>query len=278
MSEIFHFSKMKVLVSNDYFGSPLVWEYDEGLVERLDLEDFNNHTLLNEGDPIEGTLPYDLYELILYYLFDIRVKTRNFNQVFELATINKRSCFLIYNKIYNKRNVPYRGMIYRLGKTFQMAESIYDIYLCAPNTTNTALNAVVCYRRGSLRNNFSFNPWDFQSEYMEIKKLDLDFNDSLHQIYTFPGHFHGDSVWIHGSEEDGIYTVAALQHPAIVLILCDYTYSLIPTRQTICENWHRFIRFLRLAFGPRSGFYVMVKHQIDIENPFIETTDLFVQI
>jgi len=34
---------MKVLVSNDYFGSPIVWEYEDGLVERLELEDFNNH-------------------------------------------------------------------------------------------------------------------------------------------------------------------------------------------------------------------------------------------
>ena len=270
---------MKVLVTNDYFGSPLVWEYEEGIIERLELEDFNNHRLLpDDGEPVEGVLPLDLYEIILYYLFDIRVKTRNFDQVYQLCMINKRSCFLIYNKIFDSKTVPTRVMMHRLSKTFHMADSIYEQYLCAPNTTGSALNAVVCYREGSLRHNYNFNPWDFRPFDIEIKKLQLDFSDSLHQIYTFPGHFHGDSVWIHGSEDDGIYTVEALQHPAIVLILCDYTYSLIPTRRTICRHWHRFVRFLRMAFGHRSGFYVMVKHQLDIENPFIETTDIFVRI
>lgn len=270
---------MKVLVSNDYFGTPLVWEYDEGLVERVELEDFNNHILLPDLEPpCDGTLPIDLYELVLYYVFESRVRTRNFDQVFELCQINRRSCFLIYNKIYNNHKISYKAMIHRLSKTFHMAESIYDNYLCAPNVTGTALNAVVCYREGSLRHNYNFNPWDFRANDLEIKKLELDLDDSLQQIYTFPGHFYGDSVWIHGTEEDGIYTVESLQHPAIVLILCDYTYSLIPTRSTICYNWHRFVRFLRKAFGQRAGFYVMVKHQIDIENPFIETTDIFVQI
>lgn len=270
---------MKVLVSNDYFGSPIVWEYEDGLVERLELEDFNNHTLLPDNEePVDGVLPYDLFEIILYYIFEARVRTRNFGLVFELAQINKRSCFLIYNKIYNNHQISTKSMIRRLSKTFHLAESLYDNYLCAPNLNSSALNAVVLYREGSLRHMHSFSPWDFRPDDLEIKKLELDVEDSLFQIYTFPGHFYGDSVWIHGTEEDGIYTVESIQHPAIVLILCDYTYSLIPTRKTICYNWHRFVRFLRMAFGQRSGFYVMVKHQIDIENPFIETTDIFVQI
>jgi|LauGreDrversion4_2_1035121.scaffolds.fasta_scaffold01060_4 hypothetical protein len=270
---------MKALISNDYFGQPLVWEYDQGSVERVDLEDFNNHCLLLDGPQICPTaLPYELYELILFYVFEIRSYTRNFDQVFQLCMVDRRSCFLIYNKIYNNQQVSTRQMIHQLSKTFQMAESIYDLYLCAPNLSQSAMNAVVFYREGSLLENDRFHPWDFRPADLEIKRLELDLENDLHQIYGFPGHFYGDTIWIQGGEEDGIYTVNKLQHPVVVLILCDYTYALIPTRRSISYNWRCFSSYLRLSFGERAGFYVMVKHQIDTDNPFIHTTDLFVQI
>jgi hypothetical protein len=268
---------MKVIVSNNYYGSPLVWEYEEGFVERIPLHDFNTHTLLQDGVPIFGHLPLDLFEIIIKYTMQIRLKTRNFNSAFQLCTVSRRACFIFYNEIYENRSIPTRVMLYRLGQTFHLAESFYEEYLAAPNSSNSGLNALAITRLGSLRYNPAFDPWDF-IPVVDIQKITVEDEETLEGIHLFPGQFHGDTVWIHGEEDDGVYEVKVLHHPVFLLILCDYTYALIPTRQTINTNWLRFVQFLRRAFGPNSGFYIMVKHQLDVENPFIETTEQFIRL
>jgi hypothetical protein len=268
---------MKVLVTNNYFGSPLVWEYDQGSVERLDLVDFNTHTLLPDTTKLDGHLPYELAEPIICYLLNYRLATRNFREAFQLCTINRFFCKSIYKQIYGDSNITIYEMLRRIFKSFQFAETLYDDFLCEPNPGSEGFAAVSAYREGSLRSYPRFEPWDFRSD-IDIQKLDVDLDDTFADLHTFPGQFHGDTVWIRGREDEGLYSVTSLHHPVIVLILCDYTYALIPTRKSINVNWYRFIAFLRRAFGARTGVCIMVKSQRDAGNPFIETTDMFLQI
>lgn len=268
---------MKVIVTNNYYGSPLLWEYEEGSVERIPLIDFNTHTLLQDGSPITGKLPLDLFEIIIKYTMQIRLKTRNFDSAFKLCTISRRACFVFYHEIYGNTSIPTATMLHRLAQTFHMGECFYDEYLAAPNSTNSGLNALAITRLGSLRHHHLFNPWDF-IPVVDIQKLTVDDEDTFEGVYQFPGQFHGDTIWMHGQEDDGVYDVKVLHHPVFLLILCDYDYALIPTRKTINSNWLRFIQFMRRAFGENAGFYIMVKHSMDLENPFIEVTEQFIRL
>jgi hypothetical protein len=271
------FSDMKVLVTNNSYGSPIIWEYDEGEVERMDLIDFNTHIMLIDQGPELGWLPLDLYEIIINQVMADRLATRNFGLAFELLTINRRTLFMFYYQIYGSKTVSTRVMLAQLSRTFELGEAFYEQYLAAPNPTSSGLNAVSLTRLGSLRYNPKFEPWDFMPV-ADIQRVTVSDEDSLEGIHIFPGQFHGDTVWIHGEEDNGIYNVKKLHHPVFLIILCDFTYALIPTRQTINNNWYKFCEFMRQAFGPNTGFYFMVKHQQDVQNPFIETTELFVQI
>jgi hypothetical protein len=268
---------MKVLVTNNHFGTPLVWEYDQGSVERIDLIDFNIHELIQQTPKIYGHLPYDLFETIISYAMDSLLETRNFGYAFLLCTINRRSCFFFYNQIYDRQNVPTRIMLGQLGRTFNVGECFYEQFLSMPNPNNSGLNAVALTRLGSLRFSTVFDPWDFIPG-LDIQKVIVDGDGVFEGIHMFPGQFQGDTIWIHGEEEDGVYDVDRLNHPVLLVILCDYTYSLIPTQRTVNANWHKFVKFLRRAYGPNLGVYIMVKHQIDAQNPFIETTEEFVQL
>ena len=269
---------MKVLVTNNLYGSPIVWDYDQGQVERIPLIDFNTHNMLmDDGQEISGRLPLDLYEVIANYVMTARLCTRNFGLAYQLLTVNRRTLFLFYYQIYGSKRVSTLDMLKRLGKTFQLGETFYEQFLAAPNPTQSGLNAISLTRLGSLRFTQTFDPWDFMPV-CDIQRITLDDEDTLDEIHIFPGQFHGDTVWLHGTEDDGIFQVRTLHHPVFLIILCDYSYSLIPTRRSINQNWYKFTAFMRRAFGPNTGFYVMVKHQIDHQNPFIETTELFIQI
>lgn len=268
---------MNVLVTNNHYGSPILWEYDQGQVERIPLIDFNTHIMLMDQGVEVGWLPLDLYETIINYVMTDRLATRNFGLAFQLLTINKRTLFLFYYQIYKSKTVTTLNMLKQLGKTFELGEMFYEQYLAAPNPTNSGLNAIALTRLGSLRFLPGYEPWDFMPA-AEIQRVTVDEEETLEDIHVFPGQFHGDTVWMHGTESDGIYKAKVIHHPVFLIILCDYTYSLIPTRRSINHNWHKFTQFMRRSFGANTGFYIMVKHGIDDQNPFIETTELFIQI
>jgi len=268
---------MNILVTNNSYGTPLLWEYDQGKVKRMPLIDFNTHIMIQDPGILFGRLPLDLYEIIIKYVMADRLATRNFGLAFELLTINRRTVFLFYYEIYKNKTVTTLEMLKRLGKTFQLGETIYEDYVCAPNPTQSGLNAISLTRNPSQRFHPIYQPWDFQPS-AEVQRVTVDDEDTLTNIHIFPGQFHGDTIWVHGTEEEGIYQASVIHNPVFLIILCDYTYSLIPTRQTINRNWLLFTNFMRRAFGANAGFYIMVKHGIDQENPFIETTELFIQI
>jgi hypothetical protein len=269
---------MNVLVTNNYAGSPVLWEYNQGKVERIDLIDFNIHEMLFDNHPTQvANFPVEIYEVILDYVMQSILESRNLTAAFKLCCIDKRTLKHFYDQIYNHRYTQVYYMIQRLSRTFNLADRIYEDYLCDPNPGNGGFMAVVAYRQGSLRYNMQYNPWDFMSQ-IEVQKLEVDIEQDLLSVHAFPGHFYGDTVWIHGEDNEGIYDTKTIHHPVIVMILCDYSYSLIPSKQTVSHNWLGFTKFLRRTFGDRMGFYMMVKSRIDEENPFIETTDQFVQL
>jgi len=263
---------MRVIVSNSQEG-PVVWEYTDGKVERLDLIDFNTHVLLGDNTlPFTMRFPPEIYDKILCYTMEYRLETRNFYQAFDTCIIDRRSVEMFYKQIYNDKKQVIR-MITRLSRTFQFADALYEDYILKPNPNLNGMCAVVCIRKCSLRLRPEFEPWDFCPE-LEVQKLEVE-DGEMNEVKVFPGDFHGAAVWIHGEENDGIYNVRQLHHPAIALILCDYTFALIPSKKTISINWRYFTKLLYRAFGPNTGIYMMIKGALDHDNPFIELTDVF---
>ena len=267
---------MKMLVSNNFYGSPILWEYDEGLVERIDLIDFNTHQMVMDSS-FEMKLPRDLMLPILEHTMNLYLESRNFGQALQLCFVCRQVAKHFYKQIYQATHQDCLVMLFRLGKTYRFAEELYEGYLATPNINNSAFNACTFYRQPTSRFRTNYNPWEFRSE-LDIQTLNIDPDNSFRNVFSFPGQFNGDTIFINGTEDDGIYDVSSYHHPVIVLILADYAYSLIPARGNVNDNWHCFARFVRRAFGENCGIYMMVKHQIDLDNPFIETTDIFAQI
>jgi len=267
---------MKMLVSNNYYGCPLLWEYDHGVVERIDLIDFNTHEMIMTSD-LDLSIPLDLMIPILDHTMNLYLETRNFGQALQLCFVNRYVLKHFYKQIYKHTHQNYATMVQRIGLTFRLGEEIYENYLATPNVNQSPYNACTFYRNPSNRFRVHYQPWEFKPD-LDIQTLNIDPDNSFLNVFAFHGQFNGDTVFLNGTEDDGIYDVTHYYHPVIILILADYTYSLIPAKDTINENWKNFATFLRKAFGQRCGIYMMIKHQIDIENPFIETTDVFARI
>lgn len=268
---------MNLLVTNNCYGSPILWKYDHGLVDRIHVIDFNTHQLCMDNDLQLGQLPLDLYEIIIKYVMESLLSTRNFDQAYQILTINRRTLFMFYYEIYGHKDVSTLDMLYQISRTFQLADAFYEEYLAMPNASGSGLNAITLTRMCSKKYQKRYDPWDFLPN-PEIQRVIVAEEETLESTHMFPGQFHGETVWVRGTEDDGIYTVENVQHPVFIIILSDFTYALIPTRRSINLNWAKFCRFLRRGFGESTGFYFMVKHNFDAESPFIETTELFLEL
>jgi hypothetical protein len=75
---------MNILITNNYFGTPIAWEYDEGQVERIYLIDFNIHNMImDDSDITDLSLPFDLFDQIIKYVMETRLSSRNFGIAFQ---------------------------------------------------------------------------------------------------------------------------------------------------------------------------------------------------
>lgn len=268
---------MQILVTNNYEGGPLLWEYDNGKVERLDLVDFSTHSMILDTTPqISMPLPPEIYETIISYVMEIRLTLRNLQLAFELCTIDKRTLGLFYRQIYQQSSDVSGVMLHRLGRTFELVNSIYEDYILRQNIGMIPMCGLRCYRKPSLRHAPLYEPWDFSAD-VEPMRLEIDEGFML-ETKAFPHFLHGGTVWLHGYEDDGVYTVDRIDNPAIVLIMQDYTFTLIPSHGTVTNKWHHFSDLLKRIFGPLTGVYLMVKESHDRDNPFIELTDNFLRL
>lgn len=268
---------MQILVTNNYEGGPLLWEYNDGKVERLDLVDFTRHNMLIDyTPPLSMRFPPEIYEKIIGYVMEIRLTLRNHQLAFELCTLDRRSLLMFYKQIYHQTSHLAGIMLYRLGRTFELVHNIYEDYILRQNNGMVPMAGIRCYRRPSLRHTPKYEPWDFTPD-VEAVRLEIDEGFML-EAKSFPHFLHGGSVWVHGYEDDGVYTVSGIDSPGIVLILQDYTFSLIPSYNTVSNNWSYFSDLLKRTFGPMTGVYLMVKEIHDRDNPFIELTDNFLRL
>lgn len=271
MSERF-FPKMKLLVAR--CSEQILYKVNDNKITQLELEDFTTHTILPQGPEIKAHLPSELLIMILKYVFRIRVKTRNFGLAFQISTVSKSMCDLLYNNIYMRDKSTTLEKLERLGRTFNLIEEIYSDYLSSPNYDRTDRVALHLTRNPTMYRRKNMYPWCFKSE---IECAELTTLGALNDIHCFPGEFHGDTIWVHGDENDGIYDADVIHHPVLVFVLSDYTGSLIPTRKDLNIYWAKFLRLLKVCFGSSTGIYMMVMEDSERYNPFVETTDLFLQ-
>ena len=264
---------MKLLISR--CSEPAVFRYENKQLSRLLLEDFTTHTLLPDNNPdLYYNLPTELVILVLKHLLQIRIQTRNFDQAFQVFTVNRLICDILYSKIYGRDNSTPKQKLFRLGRTFELIQALYDDYLTTPNLDGIDRVAINLTRIPIKYRSKTIFPWDFRSD---IRLEEMVHYGSLEAVHCFTGDFHGQTVWIHGEENNGMYDTSIIHHPVFVFILSDYTSSLIPTRRDLNVYWTRFICLLKACFGSKSGIYMMVMENEQRFNPFVETNDLFLQ-
>lgn len=270
---------MKLLVTQSK-TSTRIWNYYDGFIKPCYLASFTSHDLVQNNNQIYSfELPTELELLIIKHLLMIYLETRNFEQAFDLCTINKFICRMIYYQIYGvDKYIDLTTMIRRLARTFYLCESIYDEYLAIPNLSAVPKVAIVLTRIPSRQNRACIAPWDFDLNEMSLEEIDME--NEIVDLHAFAGLTHGDTVWINGKEVNGIIEANVFEHPVISFILQDYTEALIPTENKFTANrsfWF-FSRLLRWCFGKQTGVYYMAKEKEQHRNPFIHRSDTLVSL
>lgn len=262
---------MKLLVAQTKEKNSCFWKFENNLVEPLPLKRFDNHDLLQNTRVIKpGFLPYEIVDLVMKYLFKTYIETQNFEQAFELTMLNRDFARTIYFKIFGtRRTTNLEQMLYRLAKTFYLIEQIYDEYITLENSGSICKVGIKLTRNPWKMNARLYGPWDFSMNDFELEELDAE--DLYPNVMHFKGETHGETVWIHGTEMNGVIDVAMFQNPVLNFILADYTDALIPCESVFAENLYfkSFSRLLKVCFGHQTGVYFMVKESIDRRNPFI---------
>ena len=269
---------MKLLITSNSEQEPIFWKYDNEKLVKILFKNFDDHDMLlrTRCDVDLPTLPLEIINQIIKEVVLIRLQTINLDQVFELCVVSKNTCKVVYEQIYGLTEIKHTEMIRRIGVTLEIVEYIYDYFITRENPDE--LNKVAIRLFKMVHNSAVLFPWDFHPQ-GRLESIDTD-GTEIPDIISITGACYGDTVWIHGTNDDGMIEYDMIEQPVITLILSQINDQLIPREISLIRN-NAFIKFsqlLRTVFGGnKTGVYYMVRVPSN-ENPFITFSDTLIQI
>lgn len=224
-----------------------------------------------------GTLPYDLAEPILTYLFRSYIKSRDYEPALQLCTTSRYFLRLFYKLIYRDDDLLVKDSYKRLARTFVFAESIDD-YLVSEKIgrLNCCLRVV---RPGYSYMVTPIRPWHFGKYTCREAMTTSFFRDENEMQHFNAGPMVGDIVWINGTTRNGVMHADEFYHPVINIILSDCADNVLPTAIGLEKNLYmkQFTKLLYYVYGSEAIVNFMVK-DLEDDNPFIVTTDSFISV
>lgn len=264
---------MDLIVSKGEISS--IWQVNrDRRASRLEFQKFGERDLCPSSCFLRSVvLPIEILERILLILFKHYLKTWNFDLCIDLLGFSRGFTGLIYRLIYGQNRLLFYRQYSRLHRTFQILENIYENYLSVEGPLKYHCVKLVSMRPAGSRH----QPWDFlhRAQIQPIVGTVVDLTNT--QLQVKYGNCYGETVWMSGYYHRGIFRADVLKTPVINLMFVDVFDTLIHDAASINNNYHCFIDLLKRAFGPRSVVFLMVKEEVDAENPFISRSDLFLE-
>lgn len=263
---------MELLITRS--ARPTFWKHSDGVVNEIKLSAFDNHELLHPTWHLKNYLPWEICSLILHHLFEIEIKTFNFDQAGALVAINKSFAYEIYRSIFGDRSVLSPTVaIKRVCNTLNLIERVYDEYL----TLNRSSKYTMCQIVKTNSNHFM--PWDSILDVAPVATRGIVANPD-EKVYQFEtGTTHGDTAWLVGEyKRNGLFKCDRFRHPIICMQVCNYNDYVVSRSRRLqnCPVTKHFVKLLRRIFGENTGVF-FVYNDTDLENPFDLTQFGFIE-
>jgi hypothetical protein len=263
------------LIIADTHGETFVWKVQDEKIARVRFKDISRYMLFPNPDlDIGYTLPYELAEKVIFYIFWQYVKHRSYDLATSLLSIHKCFLRLIYKTLLGgNQNIPEMEMYRRVCRTLNFCESLDD-FLLTPTTLecNTAFRTTrVC----PPHLDHPLRPWQF-GKYTYTELITTGFYRGDKELINLNvGEIVGDIVWVEGTFKNGMYTEATIFHPVINIVLANVSDNVLPIHDKFCRNdyFRKFVDLLKFVYGPTAAINFMTKED---ENPFITSTNSFI--
>lgn len=263
---------MKLLISQSTPSS--IWEVEnDGRATRLYLKSYYDRDLCPSSGFLRSiNLPIEIVDRILLILMEMYVQTWNFDLCNDLLFFSKGFTGVVYRSIYENTTNNFFKQFRRLSKTFMILEKIYDQFLSVQSRIRFPCVKFTSRReRGS-----NHQPWDFTHDLVlvPIVGVIVDVDNTQFQV-DYGAHF-GESIWLSGDWRGPVFHAKKIKTPVLNIMFVDVFDTLIHSQFGFNANYYNFFRLIKVAFGPSTGLFVMVKEEDN--NPFISRSDVFLEI
>lgn len=263
---------MELLITRS--ARPAFWKYENGSTSQLKLLEFGDHDLLQPCWHLKRSLPWEICSMILHHLFEIEIRSFNFDLAGALVQINSYFAMEIYRSIFgDKAVVSTRVAIKRVCNTLNLIERMYDEYLTLSRSSRYTMCQIV------KSNSAHFMPWDGILDVAPVPSRGIVANPD-EKVYQFEtGTTHGDTAWLVGSyKRNGMFQCDRFRHPVLCIQVCNYNDYVITKSNQIqrCKITIRFVKLLRRIFGEKTGVF-FVYNDAELENPFDLTRFGFIE-
>ena len=252
------------------------YKVEEDRLTLLNLYDFSNYELFPDNQTIVGTLPTEIGERVITYLFWGYVRDRDFYMANCLLNINKYMLGKFFEQFYRMRSRQYVQMYKKLSKSLFHLESIDDHLLGLIKEDHNACLRLT--RVGAPFNPSPMRPWHFGA-YSLTEMMANRFYKGNRPVKVYAaGPKISDIVWIDGiMNREGIIVDACVFHPVINLVYCNVVDNILPEVPTFENDYYfrKFVNIVKYVYGPNTLINVMVKED---ENPFVVTTNSFISL
>ncbi|MGL5112691.1 MAG: hypothetical protein ACRC6O_08645 [Flavobacterium sp.] len=263
---------MELLITRS--ARPAFWKYENGSAQEIKLFGFDSHELLHSTWHLQKSLPWEICSMILHHLFEIEIKSFNFDLAGALVAINSSFAREIYRSVFGDRSeILARVAIKRVCNTLNLIERMYDEYLTLSRSSRYTMCQIV---KG---NSNHFMPWDGILDVAPVASRGIVASPD-EKVYQFEtGTTNGDTAWLVGEYmKNGMFKCDRFRHPVLCLQVCNYNDYVITKSARIqrCPVTKHFVKLLRRIFGKNLGVF-FVYNDVDLENPFDLTRYGFIE-
>lgn len=252
------------------------FKLENNQITQLVFPNFHEHDLCQPKITCRLHLPWEICSKILGYLFEIYLKTFNFDLASDLLFVKKDLIYLIYKSVYGDSQVHWTEKYRRLSNTLYILAEIHDTYLSVIQRQPYSVFKLV--RTGDPHLEAYLNPWDFTFDFFIEPSIGvIAYAEERVEVHSV-GPLYGNQVWASGSWRNGIFNCFKLSTPIINLKFVNIYDVLQLSGQRISSNrnFASFFELIRKVYGPYSAVHVMIQPADEI-NPFISDSDEFIR-
>lgn len=240
----------------------------------IDLPKYDNEYDLDYNyTNVSFSFPLELTQRIIMDLFYIALFNFHYSEACNIAVTSKSVLNSVYLFMYGSERlaVTVAEKIIRVSRTLKLLETLHDDYLSVSNESEVTPSIMLCVEP-SLRYKPVYYPWECRTDFLLMTQT------TLPTPTTVPGTLFGDTVFITGKEDYGIFDVDSMYHPVFLFGITDHTGTLLTSAKHFkrTDKFRYFSRLLTFIYGPRTAAFYMVKPEDQVRNPFITSSDEYI--